>query len=294
MRSLSYRTFQINDKKYSFSRNGFNKAIQDYRLEKSIGGKGIKLNDAFQEIADELNISVEAIKKWRYGHNGPGDLDIIKSIASVMNCDYMDLLIEHDSEKTKICDSNISIDMSIVGEEKDIMRSLLGDLLSLIEDYSSKGFPETGFWECDDITDYYLKWMTEISIKFKKSSFGISKDNYDRFERLYLETRFFIDYCGSRHIIRWCNINKGFVLFSSMSIDEIKELTEEDDLDWDSLVNTDEYYVDDNIRTFLREESESYCNGHICWDPPLWIIGMKFGTWYLDIIRHDFPELFID
>jgi len=293
VRSLSYRTFQINDKKYSFSRNGFNKAIQDYRLEKSFGGKVIKLNDAFQDIADELNISVEAIKKWRYGHNGPGDLDIIKSIASVMNCDYMNLLIEHDSEESKISDSNISIDMNIVGEEKDIMRSLLGDLLSLIEDYSSKGFPETGFWECDDITDYYLKWMTEISIKLKKASFMISRDSYNRFENLYLETRSFIDYCGSRQITRWCNINHVFILFACMSIDEIREFTE-NDLDWDLLVNSDEYYLDDSVRELLRNELEPYSNGHICWDPPLWLIGMKFGTWYLDIVRHDFPELFLD
>lgn len=289
MRSLSYRTFSINNKKYIFSREGFNKAIKDYRVNRSDEGKLKKLNDSFQDIADELNISVDAIKKWRYGHNGPGDIEIIKNMALVLECDYMELLIEQNQEGYKQNNCNISIDMSIAKEETDILKSLLGDLMSLIEDYSCKEFPEIGFGECDENSEYYSKWLTEITIKLRKSSFGISRENYNKFERLYMETRFFLEYYGTRKIIRWCNINPLFNMFSCTSIEEMK-----DGLDWDLLVNTDEYYLDESVREYLRDELESYCNGHICWDPPLTLIAMKFGTWYLDIVRNDFPELFID
>jgi len=287
MRSISYRTFLIDNKKYSFSLKGFNNAINNYK-DKT---KTIKLNDIFQDIADNLHISVEAIKKWRAGYNGPSNIEMIKNIASFLECDYKDLLVEQITEDIQINNSDIQIDMNVEGEEKDILKSLLSDLLSIIEDYVKNDFPVIRYLD-NDLQDHYLNWFDDIGLKLRKNSFGIKKDNYKKFEKLYFETRFSIDNAFSKKIPRWCEIQPIFNLFYEYDIEELHDMSK-DGLDWDLFVYSDQY-LDDNMKDYLKSELDAYCNDHISWDQPLWVLGIKFGTWYLDLIRHDFPELFLD
>jgi len=82
--------------KYRFNYKTFSLAIKDQSLsskdkEKSLNFKSC--TNIMQDIANQVNVSFETVKKWKLGTNGPSDISIVKECALALHKDYCDLLI---------------------------------------------------------------------------------------------------------------------------------------------------------------------------------------------------------
>lgn len=86
-------------KEYLFNNNAFKFYLKSFVSQSKKEGNSITINNVIEEISLKENLSVEAIKNWMYGYNGPSDMEAVKTIATVVPIDYKDLLLEVEKEK---------------------------------------------------------------------------------------------------------------------------------------------------------------------------------------------------
>ena len=96
--SKNFRTFLIDNYSYSFSVDAFKKVFNKEKSERCKNGIKCTAEMLREEIAIELNVSEETIKKWHQGANGPIDLSAIEHLADYFNINYMELLIKRKEE----------------------------------------------------------------------------------------------------------------------------------------------------------------------------------------------------
>ena len=92
MFDLESRVYTVDGKKMKFSSNNFKIVFDTY-----CKANKYKKKDAERFIADEMNVSVDTVHKWHYGTSNPADLDLVKSLASVLEIsDFTTLLMSVD------------------------------------------------------------------------------------------------------------------------------------------------------------------------------------------------------
>ncbi len=294
MKSRTFRTFDVDGIMYSFSLEGFKNAITQYQIQQKEEGKPYLLKDISEELATELNITVEALNNWRKGYNGPSDIERIKEISTVLGCNYKELLKTREGEVHMVT-KEVSYNPN--ASEKEAIQSIINDLLEIIECFGKtnafEGIPlnssDEKKQEVEKQSEDIEEWFFNIRKKLRKSSYHIPKENMLKLERLFLETKAFVDYSSTRPIKRWSDICMGFnlqIYFDDLSSDAM--------LDIDELLSNDDF-INDDMRKYLWDELGDYFQGEgNLWDPPIEVIGYKIGAWYMEIVRHDFPELFVD
>lgn len=282
--------FESDGVMYQFNPQGFKDAITKYQVILKEEGKPYLLKDISDSVASELNISVEALNNWRKGYNGPSDIERIKEIAAVLKCDYKGLLVSQGGQKHMI---SKDVSTEVYTTEKEVLRSIIGDFLEIVEFFGkTKGFTDciirnAGNPDENEEIDFE-GWLDKVRLKIRKNEFFISKQNIEKIERLYMETHAFVSYSITHScILRWMKICKGFEL--ERNIDEIADSL----LDIDELIESGEY-VDEDMSKYLIKELEDYIQGGPCFDCAIDVIGYRVGLWYMEIVRNDFPELFVD
>ena len=116
------KAYMIEGSKYQFSAVIFNAFVN--RKKYSENEKGIKLTKSkiTEELADTLHVSIDAVKNWLYGVNGPVDVEQVKAISEYFDIDYLVLLqkVEDENMSDGIKVSVSAEDMLPVGFEKKI------------------------------------------------------------------------------------------------------------------------------------------------------------------------------
>lgn len=108
MKSQRLRTYDYEDKTYQFNRYAFIDALTSACNKKGSNGERIRITQSslFEQIADQLYITPEAVKNWKSGYNSPVELHYIEVCADVLGVELLSLLspvdtIEEDPELTE-------------------------------------------------------------------------------------------------------------------------------------------------------------------------------------------------
>lgn len=195
--------FDVDGYQMRFNTQVFKEQISLYkkRSKKSI-------SDIISTIADKAGISEEAVKNWKKGSNGPGDIDMVKTIANVLQInDYKIFLkeVEKEQEMEKLTDRQYSAvkriyDSIVVFMDEFInsngFNSYQTDIIDKIKlkDYTlvdfangydaSSGYMLREVWKSNDIekpTDRMLDVLdgiveskiSEIELSYKKEYFDL-------------------------------------------------------------------------------------------------------------------------
>ena len=102
MKSQNIRTYKKDGKTFMWNRIGFIDEIDRITKAKDAAGKRIGPTQIalFERIADQCDITPEAIRHWRAGNNSPVKLEYIEVCANVLGIDIMSLLTPIE-EKTE-------------------------------------------------------------------------------------------------------------------------------------------------------------------------------------------------
>ena len=112
MKSQKARVYKIDGKAYQFNRIAFVDAVKNRTKRKTSYGKKIGTTQGFlfEQIADLLSITPEAVKHWYAGNNSPVDITYIQTCADVLGIDFMNLLspFQDIMEELKMSDKEVS------------------------------------------------------------------------------------------------------------------------------------------------------------------------------------------
>jgi transcriptional regulator with XRE-family HTH domain len=287
MKSKAFRTFEADGKICKFSTVGFKHAITKYQMMLKSENKPFLIKDISESMANELNISVEALSNWRKGYNGPSDLERVKEVAAVLQCDYKELL-EMQGGQNNMVSKDVTYEM--VNTEKEALYSVIGDLLEIVECFGrTNGYQDWRVDKSDQSDEPQIDtedWFDKIRLKMRKLEFALSSDNVKKLENLFLETKCFVDYTY-HGINRWKTICKGFELQRNFD-----EIADDEALDMDTLLCNNDY-LDDDMIEYLSKELDAYIQGRLSYDNPIEVIGYRIGAWYMEVVKNDFPELFV-
>lgn len=90
-------TFDLDGKKYQFSRENFYYLIDSYKDKNNITKERI-----YVELEERTNTSVETIKNWVKGNNGPSDESMVDNLADYFQTDKKSLLKLWEEKPMKI------------------------------------------------------------------------------------------------------------------------------------------------------------------------------------------------
>ena len=176
------KTYMGEGSKYQFSSVNFNAFVN---MKKYKGNEeGVKFTKAkiTEELAEGLHVSIDAIKNWLYGYNGPTDVEQVKAIGEYLDIDYLCLLqkVEDQNMVDEIKLSVSTEDILPAGFEKKIgdyietkrcIRAIYHKMLMYVVE-TEKCFSKYQNLKEDEITEQ--TWAEE------------DKDN-DRLNQLYCE-----------------------------------------------------------------------------------------------------------
>ena len=178
---------------YRFDTQKFSDELIHAQQKNSSSSKKLYLKDYYNTIAEEAHTSVEAVKNWKAGNNGPADIEIVKSIAKVLKIDFMNLLSPEEKEQEE----------SIINEEdfKMIQTIYFGihDIIQMKID-----LPDNGKYL--DANGYnLLTWKQEQAIRrlmgdVYKNSLWISAETKNKLIRILVEM---IEVVNDNVPIRW-------------------------------------------------------------------------------------------
>ena len=90
----SFRVLSYDGQQYQFDYIAFSDLLASKASKPKKGDRktGISQNTLMNKIADELDISLEAVIRWKRGYNGPKDIDSVIKCANVLDIDVLSLL----------------------------------------------------------------------------------------------------------------------------------------------------------------------------------------------------------
>ena len=265
--------------RYMFSKTGFRTAVERYKeKKKTTEGTKILMKDIYSGLSDKVGVSEEAIKNWYNGNNGPGDINAVKSIASFLETEHMNLL---EPERKGDSMNEIILNQVSSENENEVIKSILDDVIELICTYGPSFNFEYIPYTRDDGEEYYEKWYDKISLKLNTHRWSITQENYDKLFSLLNEIHYFV----IRHlrVRRWSEVEPMFEhIFCSREYDD-------DSIDWEeyasSLNETDQAYFNSEIEGIIFDGWEiNYITT---------ILGRGIGKWFLNVLKHDFNALFV-
>ena len=113
MKSQRLRTYDYMDKTYQFNRYAFIDALTSACNKKGSNGERIRITQSslFEQIADQLYITPEAVKNWKSGYNSPVELHYIEVCANVLGVEILSLLspVDTQEEATELTEKEISL-----------------------------------------------------------------------------------------------------------------------------------------------------------------------------------------
>lgn len=135
----STKKFNIDGKNVQFDSVAFGDFFTSYRKKVDISVEDYEI-----ELGEALNVSSSAIHSWRFGVNGPSDIDTIKQLADILDVSNYMLLLK-ESEENKV--------MQISERQKDSLKRIYDAVI----DYLDK------FRKTDGFNDYWGKLSDECS-----------------------------------------------------------------------------------------------------------------------------------
>ena len=151
MKSQSTKVFTFQGKHVSFDTRAFRDAFNIYCKI-----AGTSKADAEEDLGAHLHTTASAIHNWRFGNNGPGDLELIRMAGEFLGCGDWRLLfkeVEEDKSVSKLTDRQL-----------DAAKRIYDILVWFLTVYSD--------------TDGFSNWLDD----FESGNVGISEDKI--FERI--------------------------------------------------------------------------------------------------------------
>jgi len=284
MRSKKFRCIyeDRNHNKYRFSCFKFKQAVREYRDIKAAHDEKINLGEIYNLISIKANVSEEAVKNWHVGNNGPSDFSTVKIVADVLNIDFIQLL-EMDTANMEDLNKTMMVKDIISTDEKDIIRSILNDYIEIINDFGpSSAYEFIPFTE-ENGEIYYDKWVCKLNTKLMMNRWKITEENFNKLFTLFCEVKFFVTRMNRG--FRWAKIEPMFEY-----IFHAKEYDEEPCMDWDTYIHQE---LDENDCKIVEANVEEVYQGDFCLDSVVYVYGFIIGKWFLNVLIHDFPELFV-
>lgn len=125
------KMFNVDGVNMQFDSEAFNMFFTNIRKK-----KGLKVLDLELRIGDEVGVSRDAVHSWRFGQNGPADLDIVKSLAVFLEIsDYRLLLKER----------KVNMTVQITERQRDSLKKVYDSVIEFLNDFKeTDGFND--FW----------------------------------------------------------------------------------------------------------------------------------------------------
>ena len=103
-KSINFRFFNDGNRDVQFSSICFRSELNEWkeRQRRADSTKKATIEDGYVLISETANVSVDAVRNWYKGSNGPSDLQTVKKIASALEIDYTELIVASNSESKSI------------------------------------------------------------------------------------------------------------------------------------------------------------------------------------------------
>ena len=130
------KIYKIDDKCYQFDSNAFNNFFS-ISCKKS----GINKLEFETDLGEELSVSHSAVHSWRFGENGPSDIETVMNIASVLEISDHMLLLKERKEKSF---------MQITERQKDSLKRIYDAVIDYL-DHFQRSYGFNNYWHmlCD-------------------------------------------------------------------------------------------------------------------------------------------------
>jgi len=147
----------VKGNEYVFSSFAFKKCVNTYKAKVKMDKTDISVEQIYETIADSAHVSVDAVKNWMYGKNGPADLETVKHLAEVLKVDYMELL--KIQEESNMPEKNVEMNMAMnvvidMDKTKDVIRVVYQKMSAFMDaavDELCFDSDEHTYWTYDEI-----------------------------------------------------------------------------------------------------------------------------------------------
>ena len=184
MKKNQTRIFVDNDIQYVFNSLAFRSCVDRYAKEEKMS-KGMIIDD----LAKELCVSPDAIRNWKYGKNGPSDLDSIKKAALIFHIDWK-LLV-------KRVNGEMEMPKQLTDRQKDAAKRIYDVLIWFLEEFNNTDgfndwwleFKDQGEDSPEDcIYDRIAEMNNRINLVFEQEYFDLhNHEIYDEFGEFICE-----------------------------------------------------------------------------------------------------------
>lgn len=183
----NFKRFQCDDgKEYFFNYKAFKTELK--RAASLAKKEGLVTSiEAFKEgLAEEVAVSISAIKQWETGRNGVSDLERVKEIAAYLGLgNYMRLLTEQKCEDRKELQS---MSKCYLEEERNMAREVFYGFAEVV-----KAFKDTeGYAACLGMytiptNEEVLEINDRLELLLQKSRFDLGKEVWENLTYLFYE-----------------------------------------------------------------------------------------------------------
>ncbi len=155
MMSTNMRIFTEDGVQYRFNSVVFRSRI-DYIAKENGTTKG----QVAESLAEKLCVTQDAINNWKYGKNGPGDLETIKNAASLLHTDWKLFMRKVDG----------GIEMKQLNDrQKDAAKRIYDVLVWFLEEFSN--------------TDGFNNWWLEFHDEGRRNPENCIYDRIEQMEK---------------------------------------------------------------------------------------------------------------
>ncbi|MBR5637727.1 MAG: hypothetical protein IKW81_12435 [Pseudobutyrivibrio sp.] len=122
------KEYLINNTTYTFSKEKFQDAVQDYIKQKRANGEKYVTSSLYFDMAEALNVSAETIRKWYgKGNTSPADIGLLHSIAQFLNIKDATSLLDLSKEEPKM-EKEIEIN-----PDRDVVKRVFQELIDFVD-----------------------------------------------------------------------------------------------------------------------------------------------------------------
>ena len=178
------KTYDENGIRYQFNATSLMMQINQRKYNLQMTGEKATKSQIMEELADMLFVSVEAIKSWMYGYNGPSEIEQIKSLGGFFGIDYHKLLSKEEEEMKE----NTSAMNTIITDDyqarrtKDCVREIYNQIFGYIDlcEYHTNEL-----YKCEMIVDE----IEDGTTVYREAAYKAKKELLDCFEKVLRTVR---------------------------------------------------------------------------------------------------------
>ncbi len=174
-RSKSFTIYEDQGEKFRFSSIKFRKAVKTWQSDNyNAEGNKIPISEIEELIGEKVGLGGSAVKNWYAGHNGPGDVKMIKNVANFLGVPVKEL-----SESTEYAVGTIGENFTPTSTEEKV---LVKDMYRLFVEYiywfvgrEYENNASLAFEDPDDERDRFIdglyKYLDSIALDVKNETF---------------------------------------------------------------------------------------------------------------------------